>query len=44
MELKRWRSKRRRNNKGAVCRMWKKRCYEKKSVRTRKKGDLVSRV
>jgi len=44
MELKRWGSKKGKNNKGIVYRMWKKRCYERKSVRTRKEGDLVSRV
>jgi len=44
MELERWRSKERRNNKGVVCRMWKEKCYGRKSIRIRKERDLVSRV
>jgi len=42
--LERWGSKERRNDKGVVYRMWKKRCYKRKSIRTRKKEDFVSRM
>ena len=42
--MEREESKEGRNNKSAVYRMWKKRCYRRKSIRTRKEGDLVSRI
>ena len=44
MKLKGGGSKKGRNNKSAVCRMQKKRCYRKKSIRTRKERDLASRI
>ena len=33
-----------RNDKSAVYRMWKERCYRRKSIRTRKKRNLMSRI
>jgi len=44
MELERGRSKEKRNNKSAMYRMWKKRCYRRKSVKTKKERDLVFRI
>jgi len=43
MELKRKRSKKRRNDKGTICQMWEKRYNRRKSNRTRER-DLVSRM
>jgi len=44
IELKKWESKKGKNDKDAVCGIWKKRYYRRKSVRTRKKRDLISRM
>jgi len=44
MGLERQGSKEGRDNKGAVYRMWKKRYYRRKSIRTREEEDFVSRV
>jgi len=44
MELERGENKKGRNDKSVVCGIWKKRCYRRKSARTRKKGDLMSRI
>ena len=44
MELKRERNKEGRNDRSTVYRIWKKRYYRRKSIRTRKKRDLVSKM
>ena len=44
MELERKRSKKRRNDKGTVCKVWKKRCNCKKSIRMEKERDLMPRI
>jgi len=44
MELERGGNKKRRNDKSVVCGIWKERCYRRKSIRTRKKEDLMSRI
>jgi len=44
MELKRRRSKKRRNDKSRVCKVWKKGCNCEKDVRIGKKKDLISRI
>ena len=44
MELKRRKSKKRRNNKGIVYKVWKKKCNCEKDVKTRKERDFISRI
>ena len=44
MGLEKQRSKKGINNKGIVYRIQKEKCYKRKSIRTRKKKDFVSRV
>ena len=44
MELKRRKSKKRRNNKGIVYKVWKKKCNCEKGVKTRKERDFISRI
>jgi len=44
MELERRRNKKRRNDKGAVCRMWKEGCNCKEGIRIEKEKDLMSRM
>jgi len=44
MELERRRSKKRRNDKSRICKVWKKRCDYEKGVRTGKKRDLMLRM
>jgi len=44
MELERKRSKKRRNDKSGVCKVWKKRCNCEKSVRMGKKKNLMPRI
>ena len=44
MELKKRKSKKRRNNKGVVCKVWKKKYNCEKGVKTRKEKDFISRI
>ena len=44
MELKKRKSKKRRNNKGIVCKVWKKKYNCEKGVKTRKERDFISRI
>ena len=44
MELERKRSKKRRNNKSGMCKVWKKECNYEKGIRTRKERDLMPKM
>jgi len=44
MELERRKSKKRRNNKGTVYRMWKEEYNCKEGIRTEKEKDLMPRI
>jgi len=44
IELKKRRNKKRRNDKGIVCRIWKKEYNCEKGIRVEKKRDLISRI
>ena len=44
MELKKRKSKKRRNNKGIVCKVQKKKYNCEKGVKTRKEKDFISRI
>jgi len=44
IELERRRSKKRRNNKNTVYRIWKEECNCEKDIRTRKKKDFMPKI
>jgi len=44
IELERKRSKKRRDDKSGMCKVWKKECNCEKGIRMRKKKDLMSRM